>query len=45
MKTYRGAGVYLHIFWASALVGGELYAPATLLSGEAPPVPVGQEVG
>jgi hypothetical protein len=36
MKTYGGVDVLTHIFLISALVGGELHAPAALPPGKEP---------
>jgi hypothetical protein len=41
MKEYGGVDMYSHIFLTSALAGdGQLHAPATLLQGKEPPVPI-----
>jgi hypothetical protein len=43
MKAYGGVDVQIHVILTSTLVGGEwsAHAPAVLLTGKAPPVPIG----
>jgi hypothetical protein len=45
MMTYEGVDVQIHVFLASALVGGGLLAsrPGRITPGRESPVPVGQE--
>jgi hypothetical protein len=46
MKTYRGVEVSIRIFLTSAYLeaSGQLHAPAALLPGKEPPIPIGYEV-
>jgi hypothetical protein len=41
MKTYWGSGGIAPAFLTSTLDGGQLHAPAALLPGIKPPVPIG----
>jgi hypothetical protein len=47
MKAYGRVDVQIHIFFTSALVGGEWSAsrPGTFTPGKEPPGPIGKEVG